>query len=332
MIPERFKFSKKLTPNELFPNMDYPYFERVRHTGFFHRKNEFSLVNACFLAEASLLSYNQPSFIKYAFYYAGFDDFKMFIGKNVARCFTAKKGNCLIVVFRGTELKLPFSIPGFIADFKIAMSPEKNGGFVHSGFQAVLDEIWEGEGMLHEYLLKQKEKKPFLRIFATGHSLGAALSLILAARFPHVNCVYTFGCPRVGSQEFADTIKAKVFRIVHNNDIITEVPFQKFRILKIKNEYLHIGELEFIDSKGKLRNKSAHNLAILKELKEKNILKGPALFEEFIATLVKTRTSYFSDHSPYFYATKLWNAYLDLSASSESGFISRFISNRKSKF
>ncbi|MCL2706146.1 MAG: lipase family protein [Spirochaetaceae bacterium] len=319
MTQERFKFSKNFDHNILFPpNMDYPYFERVRQIGFFHKEKEFSLVNACFLAEASFLAYSHPSFIKYAFYYAGFDDFKMFIGKNVARCFAVLKGNCLVVVFRGTEFKLPFSIPGFIADFKIKMSPEKNRGLVHSGFQAVLDEIWEGEGMLCEYLSKQKKEKPLLRIFFAGHSLGAALSLLAASRFPYVNCVYTFGSPRVGNKEFTNSIKANVFRIVHNHDIVTELPPEKFLILKTEDEYSHIGELIFIDSKGKIRNKSDNKLALLKELQKTNIFHGSALFEEFIADLTKTRTSFFTDHSPYYYSTKLWNAYLDSSISLDS--------------
>jgi len=319
MTQERFKFSKKDDHNILFPpNMDYPYFERVREIGFFHKEKGFSLANACFLAEASFLAYSHPSFIKYAFYYAGFDDFKMFIGKNVARCFAVIKRNCLLVVFRGTEFKLPFAIPGFIADFKIKMSPEKDGGLVHSGFQAVLDEIWEGEGMLHEYLLKQKKEKPLLRIFFTGHSLGAALSILSASRFPDVNCVYTFGSPRVGNKEFTNSIKANVFRIVHNNDIVAELPPEKFLILKTKDEYSHIGELKFIDSKGKIRNKSDNKLALFEELKKKNIFQGSALFEEFIVNLTKTRTSYFTDHSPYYYSAKLWNAYLDSSISLDS--------------
>jgi len=314
MALEKFRFSKKLDHNILFPpNMDYPYFEIAKHTNFLYKENKFLLFNACFLAEASFLVYNHPSFIKYAFYYAGFDNFKMFAGKNVARCFTVSKGNCLIVVFRGTEFKLPLAIPGFIADFKIKMAPEKNGGLVHSGFQSVLDEIWEGEGMLHEYLLKQKKEKPSLRIFFAGHSLGGALSLLAASRFPYVDCVYTFGSPRVGNKEFTNSIKANVFRIVHNNDIVTELPPEKFLILKIKDKYSHVGELKFIDSKGKIRNKNNNKLALFNEFKEKNILPGSTLFEEFIVNLVETRASYFTDHSPYYYSAKLCNAYIDIS-------------------
>ena len=330
MIPQRFKFSKDINQNEILPpNMDYPYFERVRHTGFFHKENEFLFANACFLAEVAFIAYNHPSFIKYALHYAGFDDFKMFIGKNVARCFAATTENCLIVVFRGTELKLPFSIPGFIADFKVAMAAEANGGLVHSGFKTVLDEIWDGEGMLYKYLLQQKEKNPSLRIFFTGHSLGGALSLVAAARFPYVDCIYTFGCPRVGDKEFRDTIKAKVFRIVHNNDIVAELPPQKIAFLKIKGEYLHIGDLKFIDSEGNIRDKNTNKLAILAEFEKKSFLPTSILLEESVLHLMKAKTTYFTDHSPYYYPTKLWNVYFDLFSSAPN---SIFKLKRCSKF
>ena len=312
MAQERFKFSKNRDHKELFPpNMNYPYFEKIRHIELFQKEKEFSLADACFLAEASFLAYNHPSFIKYAFYYAGFDDFKMFIGKKVARCFAARKEDCLVVVFRGTEFKLPFAIPGFIADFKISMSLEKNGTLVHSGFQSVLDEIWEGEGMLHKYLLKQKKEKPLLKIYFAGHSLGGALSLISASRFPFADCVYTFGCPRVGNKEFANSVKTTVFRIVHNNDIVTELPPEKLMILKTKDEYSHVGELKFIDKKGKIKDKNGNKLALLKEFKGKNIMANSNIFKKFTINIVKTKASYFIDHSPYYYSTKLWNACVD---------------------
>ncbi|MCL2293910.1 MAG: lipase family protein [Spirochaetes bacterium] len=311
-ILEKFKFSDKLTSQELLPNMDYPFFERVKQTGFFHKKNDFSLVNACFLAEAAFLAYNHPAFIKFAFYYAGFDEFKAFLGRNVAKCFVAKRKNSLIVVFRGTDYRFPDIIHAFIADLKITMSPERDKGLVHSGFQAVLDEIWEGKGMLYEHLSEQKEKNPSLRIFFAGHSLGGALSLISASRFPAANCVYTFGCPRAGNKEFTDSIKPNVYRIVNNNDIVTELPLKKIIIIKTADKYSHAGELKFINSEGKLKNKNENKLALLENIEEMNLPAKASFFEEFVVNLVKTRASYFVDHSPYYYAAKLWNIYHDL--------------------
>ncbi|KAI3974890.1 hypothetical protein MKX01_005001 [Papaver californicum] len=72
-----------------------------------------------------------------------------------------------------------------------------------------------------------------LSITITGHSLGAALSVLAAdeikkslADAPPV-AVFTFGGPRVGNRGFANRIKSngvKVLRIVNSQDMITRIP------------------------------------------------------------------------------------------------------------
>ncbi len=312
MLPEKIKLPKKIDSDDLIPpNMDYPYFERVRHTGFLYEEDEFSLENACFLSESALLAYCHPSFVKYAFYYAGLYDYRPFIGKKIARCFTAGCGDYLVVSFRGTEMKGLRSVPGFIADLKIAMKKEKSGGLVHSGFREVLDEIWEGEDMLYRYLSDGKNKNPHLRIFFTGHSLGGALALIAASRFPDADCVYTYGCPRAGNRVFADSIKSRVYRIVNNNDIVTTVPSKKILFAKTGEEYTHKGMLKFIDEKGKLKDKILNKFAADNGIKEKEIFLTLGV-EELLIYLGKTRRMDFFDHSPFYYAAKLWNAYREI--------------------
>lgn len=72
-----------------------------------------------------------------------------------------------------------------------------------------------------------------LSITITGHSLGAALALLVADEVstcaPEVPpmAVFSFGGPRVGNRAFANRIKdnnVKVLRIVNNQDLITRVP------------------------------------------------------------------------------------------------------------
>jgi hypothetical protein len=72
-----------------------------------------------------------------------------------------------------------------------------------------------------------------LSITVTGHSLGAALALLVgdelstcAPQVPPI-AVFSFGGPRVGNKGFANQInakKVKVLRIVNNQDLITRVP------------------------------------------------------------------------------------------------------------
>ncbi|KAK4349632.1 hypothetical protein RND71_032387 [Anisodus tanguticus] len=81
-------------------------------------------------------------------------------------------------------------------------------------------------------LVEQFKGEP-LSITVTGHSLGAALALLVADEVstcapdaPPV-AVFSFGGPRVGNRSFADRLNSKnvkVLRIVNNQDLITRVP------------------------------------------------------------------------------------------------------------
>lgn len=81
-------------------------------------------------------------------------------------------------------------------------------------------------------LIEQYKGEP-LSITITGHSLGAALALLVAddlstcvPNAPPV-AVFSFGGPRVGNRGFADRLNdnnVKVLRIVNNQDVITRVP------------------------------------------------------------------------------------------------------------
>lgn len=107
---------------------------------------------------------------------------------------------------------------GFLSLFKT------RGDHVPSLAESVVEEIRR---------LMELYKDETLSITVTGHSLGAALALLVAnelstcaTHVPHI-AVFSFGGPRVGNQSFADQIEAnnvKVLRIVNNQDVITRVP------------------------------------------------------------------------------------------------------------
>jgi hypothetical protein len=81
--------------------------------------------------------------------------------------------------------------------------------------------------------LMEVYKGEILSITITGHSLGAALALLVAddvsicsPEVPPV-AVFSFGGPRVGNKAFGDKLTAqnvKVLRIVNSQDVITRVP------------------------------------------------------------------------------------------------------------
>jgi hypothetical protein len=76
-------------------------------------------------------------------------------------------------------------------------------------------------------------------VWITGHSLGGALATMAAARLvgegvlrpEQIGGIYTFGQPRVGDAHFAQAyaLGARHFRVVHDNDVVTQVPPEGLR-------------------------------------------------------------------------------------------------------
>jgi len=73
------------------------------------------------------------------------------------------------------------------------------------------------------------------RLLITGHSLGSAASTLFAfdialQDFYVISFFYNFGSPRVGNENFVDSFNSIVygFRVVHNNDIVTNLPPNNF--------------------------------------------------------------------------------------------------------
>jgi len=121
---------------------------------------------------------------------------------------------------------------------------------MHSGFALVIEAMYqEIIQVIHEELpSKDKPKK----IWVTGHSLGAALAILFALKYSleenlnnnSLGGVYTYGCPKVGNQKFAEIfdslLKEKTFRFVNFGDYVTDVP---------KNGK-HVGILIYCDRRG----------------------------------------------------------------------------------
>lgn len=135
---------------------------------------------------------------------------------------------------------------GFLSLFRT------NGVYTPSLSESVVQEI---RRLLELYKGEQ------LSITITGHSLGAALALLVAdeiskcaPKIPPI-AVFSFGGPRVGNRAFANRIKSnnvKVLRIVNNQDIITRVPgiFISDELDQNLRENPQIsGVLEFLDNK-----------------------------------------------------------------------------------
>jgi triacylglycerol lipase len=107
-------------------------------------------------------------------------------------CFIVAGGRgATFVTFAGTD---PLKIQAWITDFTVALEPN----VLHKGFADAVETVWP----VIEAAIRNRgaAEQP---LFFTGHSMGAALATLAAARALQAgfraSAVYTFGGPRVGA-------------------------------------------------------------------------------------------------------------------------------------
>ncbi len=148
---------------------------------------------------------------------AGFELVQTF-NQGDTQAFLAKRESDRVAVlsFRGTEANSWVDIK---TDLNARFYKGEGGVKVHSGFigafRHVKDDIRQAVDNLKGYSL-----------YITGHSLGGALAVIAAKELEMdgLAACYTYGSPRVGGEEFGESIKAPVYRIVNAADGVPRVP------------------------------------------------------------------------------------------------------------
>lgn len=140
-------------------------------------------------------------------------------------CFIKKNDSEVLIIFRGTDSKINWA-NNFCFCKKIIPYDIQNSKIkVHSGFLTGYKSIRDK--------LHKKIPEAACKIKITGHSLGAALSVLCAIdiqyNFKNADIeVYLFGCPRVGNAAFVKSYNKRVFktlRVTNGNDIVTKLPF-----------------------------------------------------------------------------------------------------------
>ncbi len=110
-----------------------------------------------------------------------------------------------------------------------------DGASVHAGFARALEPALEPV----ERALARLGDVP---VFATGHSLGAALAVLAAVVSPRIERVVGFGGPRVGSVALGEDLASRsVVRYVFCCDAVTTLPPEFLG-------YRHVGALRFLTS------------------------------------------------------------------------------------
>lgn len=140
-------------------------------------------------------------------------------GKNI------NNKNELLVAIRGTDLAADW-----LTDANCGLQVSSTGKMVHAGFNRVFAE-------LRPHLVSYFARTNPTLVHCVGHSLGGALASMTADMIVNKGIakakLYTFGCPRVGFQPFANRLTQTIgednmYRVHHDNDFVSLVPLWPF--------------------------------------------------------------------------------------------------------
>ncbi len=328
------------------PDMNYIYFENHEYFPFEYDNTDFSHVNAWWLSECAFLVYCHPGFARMAFKLAGFNHFQFFQGTGT-ECMVCWNDKTIILSFRGTEMKSLSIFHELRTDFDTIPIPFDMGGKVHKGFLKGLEEIWDGDDGLRQFLDILIEENPSKPLWITGHSLGGALAGLCFSRMETATGLYVFGAPRIGDQDYINLTSSRpVWRIENGRDPVTMVPLD---VPALKFNFKDMGHPVFLSKEGEIsfkrrqisqiehKNKISDTLAEQKKrrasLSKEVFRKGidlelsKRIFVEINDHFIQSRQEWkkyltdldgeiglkLADHMPIYYSSKLWNNLIDMS-------------------
>ncbi|MDA3961654.1 MAG: hypothetical protein PF961_12750 [Planctomycetota bacterium] len=150
------------------------------------------------------------------------------------RCDLVTRDDLLALVFCGTR---PDEVQNLRHDADAILTAHPAGGRVHRGFWAAHQQL---EGAVDAAIAELAPR----RIIGIGHSLGAALALLAAHRWP-VEAVLAYGCPRLGDRCFAAIEPCPLYRFQNGADVVGHLPPQGLG-------YRHGGTLMYLSPAGLL--------------------------------------------------------------------------------
>ena len=174
----------------------------------------------------------------------GFNQNPKFYDHGGAQAYKMESKTDIVIACRGTE---PTQWNDVKADLRAFPVLAETVGRVHKGFKKEVDDLWP---MISEDIKKASSKK---KLWVTGHSLGAAMATVVAARctlkegLHDVEELHTFGSPRVGWRKYCKSLPITHYRWRNNNDIVTTVP-------PLFMGYKHHGTSMYINAYGKVRD------------------------------------------------------------------------------
>ena len=174
--------------------------------------------------------------------------------------YLAKNDQVILAAFRGSEKKFA----DWATNLQASKDPAPIAGNAHEGFQdAFIASAYEIGFRISQ--MRDNNQK----VWITGHSLGGALAVLLAATILEadsiktpVDALYTFGSPRVGDKKFANELNKcmqgkSYYRVMNKDDLVPHVPLEMNfehagqRILYFKGEDDSLGNRPSDNSSGR---------------------------------------------------------------------------------
>jgi triacylglycerol lipase len=157
---------------------------------------------------------------------------KIVISENCDWGLVARKDDVSVIAIRGTETQHQW-----LEDFTaIAQPVAHESWWIHHGFHDVWSSIAPGLQKAWDTASSANA-----HVYITGHSLGAALALIMGVHHPEA-LTWTFAGPAVFSPIHGLPPATNVVRIVNSQDLVPKVPVPPL--------YEHIGTLVSVDGAG----------------------------------------------------------------------------------
>jgi hypothetical protein len=288
-------------PGQAFP---YEFFRDAATHRFDPAKRSFDPRTAWWLCDAAFLAYANDADIRAAYANAPVEaQVKSFAGRRGTACYVASGTEWVVLAFRGTEVNNLWNAAlDILTDAHLIPAMDEHGDWVHAGFLASVNEVWEGVRR-HVAEEQARARRP---LWITGHSLGAGLATIAADRCSsdpalHAAGLYVYASPPVGDRRFAARITMPAFRIANGSDWLPQVPYGLFS---------PVGRLVYIDTNGHLHSSMASAadalIGIAQQAGSTGLLSAARLLPALGTGVVLPPQ--IADHAPINYAIRLWNA------------------------
>lgn len=175
------------------------------------------------------------------------DDVRVKESNTGTQGFLAYNNDLVVIAFRGTEDFKDWISNAQVWENKINKTPNCDQTVrVHEGFYRAIKSVTKDGRLFARIAELQQTGRKF---YITGHSLGGALSTLMAYfsaenQAISVEGVYTYGQPPIGDSEFRQCYEAqlleKTFRFVNHKDVVPR--------LKPNDSLKHVGLLLFLDN------------------------------------------------------------------------------------